>query len=1226
MADSEAAHSERNAQANRWIGPAVALLFALLAASPLLLNTGFLNTRGGGDSPFLLFRLHQLLAALRQGVFPVRWMPDAALGLGYPFFNYYAALPFYFAAALKAFGFSYVLSLKLTQFAGFAVAAWGMYAWMHEAGYARPAAVLATAAYTFAPFHLVNVYVRGDSLSELWAFAWYPLILLTVLRLARHPSLRRALPFGLAYAGLLLTHNISALIFTPFLLLYLIVLLLQSLIPRPSSRLPGAPAARDAPSVTLRSTLSEASRRHPSPAAHSALFIVHCSLSIALAFALSAFFWLPALMEGKYGQLASVTQGYFNYTQHFRGLSLVQPSLLFNYDVGSAGTTPFAMGLVQSVLVVCGLIALARGALRRRSIAAHDIFALAGLIVATFMITPLSRRLWDSLPLLPYVQFPWRFLSIQSLFAAMVVSGLASFAADDERLTMARADRDTRHPSPATRHPSLVTRHPSLVTFVVSALLALTSLPSLRLDFIRVDDADVTAQRLQLYEYFTGNIGTTIRNEYLPKWTVPRPYTSDDLLLREPRLKVLAGSGSGTRIEKRATSQRWKIKIDSPQAVVAVPLLYWPGWTVAVDGKDVRVAAAPGLGWIAFAVPQGEHTVALRLGHTALRALAELISLLAWLGLAFYVVRLLRQSPTPRGRFAVSNYRTPIALFIVALLIVSLLLHLAPRPAPSITQLSADFDQLAYFNSAPIRFGDSATLVGYDYSADRLARGETLRITSVWETQPAPVSYQASLELVSPSAPLQNDPTVLTAARFAPATAAVASLTVPATIPPGVYLLRVKLSDEDQPIPALAPTGGSRGAVYLRPIWVDDPGPPPPGSSLADFGLPLRLAALTATQLTTDTLSIGATWQALTDVPQNYALALRLRDSAGNEWAALDTQLARGFYPTSLWRPGEVVPDSFSLPVPRGAPPGEYQLSLALYDVSTLAPIGEYAQPARLTLATAASANDVRFHLTDALGLERVDVPPSIFQGEPLAITARWVTLAALPAGLQARWSLIDAAGANAHTQLFPLSTAGAPEIWPAGSLILGRASLTPPPTLAPGKYVVALSLLGSDGSALATMNNLGVVEVVERNRPTEIPAGARQLKATFGDSLALRAYDLKYESQTLTLTPYWSALARPAGSYKYFVHVFDPLTEAIVAQADDFPRGGAYPTAQWAAGEVVPDTIRISLASVAGGSYRIAVGWYDPSDPQARLAAKDENGSPLDQNRVVLPDEIQAP
>ena len=52
-----------------WIGLTL-LLLSLLVALPVWNGPGIVNTRGGGDSPFLFFRLHQLMANLREGVFP----------------------------------------------------------------------------------------------------------------------------------------------------------------------------------------------------------------------------------------------------------------------------------------------------------------------------------------------------------------------------------------------------------------------------------------------------------------------------------------------------------------------------------------------------------------------------------------------------------------------------------------------------------------------------------------------------------------------------------------------------------------------------------------------------------------------------------------------------------------------------------------------------------------------------------------------------------------------------------------------------------------------------------------------------------------------------------------------------------------------------------------------------------------------------------------------------
>src|SRR5512137_1273445 len=99
--------------------PVLTLLgLALLAAAPLW-GPGLVNTRAGGDSPFLLWRTHQMAANLRAGVFPVRWMPDAAYGYGYPFFSYYAALPFYLAGFLYALGLDILTAIKLTQTLGF---------------------------------------------------------------------------------------------------------------------------------------------------------------------------------------------------------------------------------------------------------------------------------------------------------------------------------------------------------------------------------------------------------------------------------------------------------------------------------------------------------------------------------------------------------------------------------------------------------------------------------------------------------------------------------------------------------------------------------------------------------------------------------------------------------------------------------------------------------------------------------------------------------------------------------------------------------------------------------------------------------------------------------------------------------------------------------------------------------------------------------------------------
>ncbi|MCZ7543744.1 MAG: 6-pyruvoyl-tetrahydropterin synthase-related protein [Anaerolineae bacterium] len=370
----------------------IALALAALAAAPLLSSPGFLNTRAGGDSPFLLFRLHQLHAALSEGVFPSAGCRTRPMVWAIPSSTITRPWPSTSRRPSRGWASPTSLASKLAHLAGFLLAGGAMYAWMRRYTRSRWGALLASAAYTFAPFHMVNVYVRGDSLAEFFAFAWYPLTLLAVDRLLERRSGPRAAGLALAYAGLLLTHNISAFIFSPFLLLYLLLM----------------GARRAAP---LRGYAAGA-------------------LALVLGAVLAAWFWLPALGELHLAQLAPSTTGYFHYSNHFRGGDLIQASLAFDYAINpDAPLTPFSFGGVQAALAAAGATALLWRRVARREAEPPAAFSgalLLGLALAAFLITPASRALWDSLPLLAVVQFPWRFLSVAALFAA----GLGGYAAD----------------------------------------------------------------------------------------------------------------------------------------------------------------------------------------------------------------------------------------------------------------------------------------------------------------------------------------------------------------------------------------------------------------------------------------------------------------------------------------------------------------------------------------------------------------------------------------------------------------------------------------------------------------------------------------------------------------------------------------------------------------------------------------------------------------------------
>jgi hypothetical protein len=1122
-----------------WVG-SLALAFALAASLPLF-NSGFLHTRAAGDSPNLLVRLQQLTTVLRDGVFPVRWMPDAAYGYGYPFFNYYASLPLYLAALLKLYGFTLTESIKLTQIAGFGLAAIGMFGWIRAQGAKRPVALLASAAYTLAPFHLVNVYVRGDSLSEFWAMAWYPFILWAAWRLIRRPSLARVVGLALPYSLLVLTHNISALTFTPFVLLYLAAGWLPSLLKLWRSHGQARLAARLKPGARVLGLMA---------------------LALAWALALSVFFWLPALLETRYVQTEGLISGFFNFANHFRSANLVQNSWLFDFSTASpAGHTPFAMGLLQTVFIGLGLVAGGYWAWKRKQGA-----WLLGVIsvefaIATLMITPLSRLVWDHLPLLPLVQFPWRFLSIQALFGAALTGQI-----------VAPALWHSRRAGPAGRAQRLG------LAVVCAGTLALSTIPALHLDFLPLTDADVTAQRLQWYEYLSGSIGSTVGSEYLPLAVRPRPFSSDEMLGRSPRLKVLSGEAQGDQQQKRSVSQTWAITVTSPSAVVALPLYYWPGWRAQADGRPLNVGAAPSLGDISFELPQGQHQVTVWLGNTPLRAWTTAASMLAWLALAGLLVGLLWRSRPVLKRAWVFP-RLKIGLGGLACLAAGYAL-LQVRPAAiSVGPLNADFQAQAYFYPAPVLFADGRQLKNYAYSSDLLRPGDTLTVTLDGLTD-------ATLALASPAT------TLFSIAPFTQTTTGV--MTIPNDVPPGLYYILLS-----RPVTAVMGSGLGRSAIHLKPLIIVQSAP----------------AAETGQQLSPRALRVRLEWTGQ-EFTQNYGLTLRLFDAAGNKWLSLDPPVAYGVYPTGMWQAHELIADRYDLPLPAGTPPGDYLLTASLYDIATLAVVQTHSLT--VTLPLVSKSLPLKLELTPDIGMNSIEAAKTANQGETLEIMARWVTQAAPRMNYRALWTLTGPA--ETLTQTTDLAPGSRPSQWPAGAFVLGRLSLPIAPAVTPGRYALSVVLVDDRAQPVGQPVAVGQVQIAGVPHVFTVPPLKTPLVASFGGLLKLWGYDYAGAGQ-LTLT--WGALAAPQRDYKFFVHLFGATDNIIAAQVDAMPHNDTYPTSHWLKGEVVTDTVRLNLTNVSPGDYRLAVGWYDGN---GRLPAVNASNQPLTDDQVVLPETLHIP
>ena len=134
------------------------------------------------------------------------------------------------------------------------------------------------------------------------------------------------------------------------------------------------------------------------------------------------------------------------------------------------------------------------------------------------------------------------------------------------------------------------------------------------------------------------------------------------------------------------------------------------------------------------------------------------------------------------------------------------------------------------------------------------------------------------------------------------------------------------------------------------------------------------------------------------------------------------------------------------------------------------------------------------------------------------------------------------------------------------------------------------------------------------------------RLNQSFGNApnLTLLGYDLsdqdgqRYAESTsqpseLKLMLYWRSESPLAVDYTTFVHVRDTGGQTV-AQKDQPPLGGAYPTSLWDPGEIIADEVVIPVPpELPAGEYQLVVGLYDFVTGQ-RLAVP---GHPV--NEVLL-------
>lgn len=502
-------------------------------------------------------RVYEMGKALKDGMFPVRWVNDLGFGYGYPVFNFYAPLAYYFGGFLVFLGINALLATKIMMATAVVLSGISMYV-LGKEFWGKRGGVLCATLYIFATYHAVDIFVRGD-VAEFWAYAFIPFVFLGMWKTYKKTTI---FSFGLtaiSYAFLMLSHNLTALMVSPFIAIFALILIVLLFLQK-------------------------------KPFAGFVSFI-----SLLLGLGISAFYFLPVFFEMKFTNVLSQIGGSADFHQHFVCLGQ-----LWQSPWGYGGSAPgcqdgfsFMLGKMHvlfAILAIPTLILLFKQKLHKAVyLGAFLCFALSLLLTLQE-----SEIIWNTIPIMKFFQYPWRFLLLAAFFNAFLGGG-----------TIILLDK---------LKGIIGSMYQTLFYIILLGLVL----------FVQV--------KFFIPQRFNGNQNdhyinypgiqfgaSNLSHEYLPKnFAVPK------YLSQLPKNVFSAEMGT-ISLNTNLTQIKQAQIISSTATKVHINVAYFPSWKLLVDNSSVILRQVSN-GMDAY-IPAGKHNLILYFAETPVERAGDIVSL-----------------------------------------------------------------------------------------------------------------------------------------------------------------------------------------------------------------------------------------------------------------------------------------------------------------------------------------------------------------------------------------------------------------------------------------------------------------------------------------------------------------------------------------------------------------------------------------------------------------------
>lgn len=523
------------------------LLLSYPAVKSLLVPGGFT----AHDLTHHIVRQIDIDKLLKEGQFPPRWSGDLASKFGYPIFMFYYPLPALLGEPFHLMGFNFLDSVKAVLFLSLVLSPIGMYLFLRSLLNSSLAAFLGAVFYLYNPIHLLVVYVSGSTGAAL-GLVFPPFILWSIVKLWHKRDDKFLLLGAGCLAALILSHNITAFLFAPIILTFVIVLKL----------------------------LPPQENHH---------FIRDVLLMFFWGLFLSAWFWLPAMLEKQYIRYDQIMKGF--YINQFPTLSQIIYSPWgygLSHPKTPAGGLSYQVGLIHWAVMLLFLPCLFF-LRRKKEFLLLGLFALGGFIVSIFFMLEISLPFWDHLPLLGYVQAPVRILIISTFCASLVAALLIKY---------------------------LFFRRILFIILLVLVFYANRNHLGVNQKFNPGED---------FYKSLSTKSSTTSFDEDLPIW-VKKIQTNQN----HDKFSFLKGEGTMKIMESKSVKVLAEIDATTT-AKIRFNQYYFPGWQIQLDQKIINFdyLTEDNSGLPVFDISSGKHLILAEFKSTQVRQSADTISLIA---------------------------------------------------------------------------------------------------------------------------------------------------------------------------------------------------------------------------------------------------------------------------------------------------------------------------------------------------------------------------------------------------------------------------------------------------------------------------------------------------------------------------------------------------------------------------------------------------------------------